>query len=58
MGDDNGNYEDRMMTPAGGGGGGGGGGVASASEDNNGATNAEVGNNGTMPTIMSGEGRF
>ena len=59
MGDDNGDYEDQTMTPGGGGGGGGGGGAAaSASEDDDGATNAEVDNDGTMPTIMSGEGRF
>ncbi len=59
MGDDNSDYEDRIMTPGGGGGGGGGGGaVASASEDNDGATNAEVDDDCTRPTIMSGEGRF
>ncbi len=59
MCDDNGDYEDRTMTPGGGGdGGGGGGAAASASEDKDGAINAEVDDNGMTPTIMSGEGRF
>jgi hypothetical protein len=57
MGDDNGNYEDRMMTPSGGQGGGRGA-VASASKEDDGATNEEVDNDGMMPTMTSGEGRF
>ena len=57
MGDNNGNYEDRTMTPSGGRGGGRGA-AGSASEDDDGATNEEVNDDGMTLTITSGEGRF